>query len=63
MANRGITQEMIDSYVENGKALYQYAFVTPEGVAVVDSNGKLVTTWSSDIDANILEIVKKLFGK
>ena len=68
MVNRGITQEMVDSYVANGKALSQgngkYAFVSPDGVAVVASNGKLVTTWSSaDFDANMLEIIKKLFGK
>ena len=36
---------------------------TASGTTSVASNGKLVTTWSSDIDANILEIVKKLFGK
>lgn len=51
MTNRGITQEMVDSYVANGKALSQ-------------GNGKLVTTWSSgNYDASMLDIVKKLFGK
>ena len=68
MVKRGITQEMVDSYVANGKALSQgngkYAFVSRDGVAVVASNGKLVTTWSStDFDANMLDIIDKLFGK
>ncbi|MFR1296900.1 MAG: hypothetical protein ACLSBH_16600 [Coprobacillus cateniformis] len=68
MVKRGINQEMVDSYVANGKALSQgngkYAFVSRDGVAVVTSNGKLVTTWSSaNFDANMLEIVDKLFGK
>jgi hypothetical protein len=68
MAKRGITQEMVDSYVKNGKALFQgngkYAFVYPDGVAVVTSSGKLVTTWSKlDFDSNMLEIIKKLFGE
>lgn len=68
MVKRGITQEMVDSYVANGKALSQgngkYAFVSRDSVAVVTSNGKLVTTWSSaNFDANMLEIVDKLFGK
>ena len=68
MVKRGINQEMVDSYVANGNALTQgngkYAFVSRDGVAVVTSNGKLVTTWSSaNFDANMLEIVDKLFGK
>lgn len=68
MVKRGITQEMVEGYVANGKALAQgngkYAFVSRDGVAVVTSNGKLVTTWSSaDFDANMLEIVNKLFDK
>ena len=57
MVKRGINQEMVDSYVANGKALSQgngkYAFVSRDGVAVVTSN----------VDANMLEIVDKLFGK
>lgn len=59
---------MVDSYIANGKALYQgngkYAFVTPDGNAVVASNGKLVTTWTNaTYDANMLEIISKLYGK
>lgn len=69
MINRGITKEMVDYYVANGKALMQtngakYAFVTQEGVAVVTKEGKLVTTWSSkDFDEAMLWIIKKLFGE
>jgi hypothetical protein len=67
MVNRGITQDMVDSYIAYGKALAQgngkYAFVSPDGVAIVVYNGKLVTTWSSsNFDENMFEIIKKLFG-
>ena len=53
MNSRGITKDMVDYYVKNGKALSQnngnkFAFVTREGVAIVTKEGKLVTTWSSD---------------
>lgn len=63
MAQRGVTQEMVDSWVANGKALQQgankYLFVTKEGAAVVTSEGKLVTTYSE----NMTNIVKQLYGK
>ncbi|MCM1546925.1 MAG: hypothetical protein NC034_01070 [Ruminococcus sp.] len=69
MVNRGITKEMVDFYVANGKSLMQangakYAFVTQEGVAVVTKEGKLITTWSSETyDDSMLWIIKKLFGE
>ena len=68
MNSRGITKDMVDYYVKNGKALSQnngnkFAFVTREGVAIVTKEGKLVTTWSSDnFDNSMKEIVRKLFG-
>jgi RHS repeat-associated protein len=67
MAERGITQQMVNTWVSTGKVLQQsadkFAFVTREGVAVVDRAGKLITTWSSSqFDPAMQEIVKKLFG-
>jgi RHS repeat-associated protein len=68
MAQRGVTKEMVDSWVANGKALQQgankYLFITKEGAAVVTKEGKLVTTYSSKFfDDNMIKIVKELFGE
>lgn len=68
MAQRDVTQKMVDSWVANGKALQQgankYLFLTQEGAAVVTNEGKLVTTYSSKFfDENMTNIVKQLFGK
>lgn len=67
MAERGITQQMVNTWVSTGKVLQQgtdkFAFITKQGMAVVTSAGKLVTTYSSEqFDATMKEIVKKLFG-
>ena len=68
MQQRGMTQELVNNIVENGKVLSQnngskFAYITQEGVAIVSKEGKLITTWSSaDFDSNMLEIVGKLFG-
>ncbi|WP_091012279.1 WXG100 family type VII secretion target [Paenibacillus amylolyticus] len=69
MEKRGVTQDMVDDWVKNGKALSQnegvkYAFITREGVAVVSKEGKLVTTWGKDnFDEGMTEIVEKIYGK
>ncbi|TLG76697.1 DUF6531 domain-containing protein [Culicoidibacter larvae] len=68
MSERGITFEQINYWVNTGKALFQngnkYAFITPEGVAVVDiATGKIVTAYpSSYFDETIKAIVKAIFG-
>ncbi len=68
MAQRGVTQDMVNNWVKNGKALVQnggdkFAFVTREGVAVVSKEGKLITTWGqNNFDDNMLNIIEKLFG-
>lgn len=67
MAERGITQQMVNAWVSTGKVLQQgadkFAFITKQGMAVVSSAGKLITTYSSaQYDAAMKEIVKKLFG-
>ncbi len=69
MQQRGMTRELIDHIVENGKVLSQnggnkYVYITQEGVAVVSKEGKLITGWtSSDYDEAMIEIVNKLFGE
>ena len=68
MAQRGFTQEMVNSWLANGKVLKQgenkYLFLTQEGAAVVTQEGKLVTTYSSKFfDENMTNIVKQIYGK
>ena len=69
MQQRGVTQEMVNNVVENGKVLLQnngnkFAHITQEGVAIVSKEGKLITAWSSaDFDSSILEIINQLFEK
>jgi len=68
LTERGMSKELVDSIVTNGKALEQaggtkYAFITQEGVAVVTIDGKLVTAWSKNFfDDSMKEIIKSLFG-
>ena len=48
---------MVDSWVANGKTLKQ-------GAAVVTTEGKLVTTYSSkDFDENMINIVNQLYKR
>ena len=69
MNQRGMTKELVDGIVANGKTLSQcfgskFAFITKEGVAIVSKEGKLITAWSSmNFDENMLEIIRCLFGK
>ena len=69
MQQRGMTQEMVNNIVENGKVLSQnngnkFAYITQEGVVIVSKEGKLITAWSSvDFDSSMLEIISKLFGE
>ena len=69
MQQRGITQEMVNNVIKNGKVLLQnngnkFAYITQEGGAIVSKEGKLITAWSSaDFDSSILEIINQLFEK
>jgi len=68
MTERGVTKEMVDTWVKTGKAVAQnggqkFLFVTEEGVAVVSKDGKLVTTYSKEFfDDNMKTIVKQILG-
>lgn len=69
MTERGLTKNMIESIVQDGKVITQnggskFAYITQEGVAVVSKEGKLITAWGkNNFDTNMSEIVTKLFGK
>lgn len=69
MSKRNVTQDMVNSWVQNGKALSQnggskFAYITKEGVAVVSKEGKLITTWGADnFDDAMKGIVEQLYGK
>lgn len=69
MEQRGVTKDMVNDFVKNGKVLSQnegnkFAFITKDGVAVVSKDGKLITTWGKDkFDDNMKEIVKMLWGE
>ena len=68
MNERGITQGMINAWVNTGKALQQAGnkimYVTKEGVAVVNEAGKLITAYGSSFyDENMKAVIEQLFGK
>ena len=67
MAERGITQSMVETWVRTGKALQQTGdkvlYVTKQGVACVSKTGQALTAYTSaDYDEAMKEVVKKLFG-
>ena len=67
MTERGVTQGMVDSWVQSGKVLQQssgnYLYITQDGAAVLNNAGKLITTYpSTNFDSAMWEVVKKLFG-
>ncbi|MBS7576946.1 MULTISPECIES: T7SS effector LXG polymorphic toxin [unclassified Enterococcus] len=67
LKERNMSQEMVDNIVKNGKVLSQnngakFAYITPEGVAIVSKEGKLVTAWGKDnFDKEMTELINKLF--
>lgn len=68
LAQRGMSKELVESIVKDGKALSQngakFAYVTKEGVVVISKEGKLITAWSNSyFDDAMKEIIKGLFGK
>lgn len=66
MTERGVTNEMVENWVANGKALQQagdkLAFITRDGVAVVTNAGKLITAYGKDyFDPAMQKLVEMLF--
>jgi hypothetical protein len=67
MAERGVSQSMVNSWVKNGVALQQssgnYLFITQEGAAVLSGSGKLITAYSSVYyDSAMQAVVNQLYG-
>lgn len=67
MSQRGMSRSLIEKIVKSGYTLSQsggkFLFLTAEGAVVLDSLGKLITTYSSgDFDSAILEILRILMG-
>lgn len=66
MAERGVSKTLINNIIKNGKVLQQAAnkflYITREGAVVMDSSGKIITTYSSKyFDSAIKEAITKLF--
>jgi RHS repeat-associated protein len=68
MSERGVTRNMVESWVRNGKALEQaggakHLFFTPQGAAVVATDGTVVTTIPASMyDAAYKALSISLFG-
>jgi hypothetical protein len=68
MAERGVTQKMVEAWMSSGKVLQQtgdkFLYITQQGAVVVNKAGQVVTAYGSKyFDSNMQEVVKKLFGK
>ncbi len=68
MAERGVTQNMVEVWAKTGKALQQAGdkilYVTKQGAVVINKAGQVITAYTSKyFDATMQEVVEKLFGK
>lgn len=68
MLERGITQEMVETWVNTGKALQQSCdkimYVTKEGVVVINKIGAVITAYTNqNFDLAMKQLIEKLFGK
>ena len=66
MAERNMTQSMVDDIVKNGKALSQnggekFLHLTKDGAAVVSKNGELITAYTkNEFKPAMIELLTKL---
>ncbi|MED4781965.1 hypothetical protein P9579_15025 [Brevibacillus choshinensis] len=68
IAQKGVTSEMFESWVKNGKAIMQdentYLFLTKEGVAVVSKEGIPQTAYTAEyFKDHIKNAITQIFGK
>ena len=68
MAERGVTQNMVEVWAKTGKALQQAGdkilYVSKRGAVVIDKAGKVITAYTSEyFDPAMQKVVEKLFGK
>ncbi|AEY65641.1 RHS repeat-associated core domain-containing protein [Clostridium sp. BNL1100] len=68
MAERGVTKELVESIVSNGKVLAQdggkkFFYITKQGVVILGKGGEIITTYTkNDFYPKIVNLVKKLFN-
>ena len=68
MAERGVTQNMVEVWAKTGKALQQTGdkiiYITKQGAVVINKAGQVITAYTSkDFNSAMQEVVEKLFGK
>ena len=68
MVERGVTQNMVELWAKTGKALQQTGdkilYITQRGATVINKSGRVITAYTSEyFDANMKDVVKKLFGQ
>ena len=68
MAERGVTQKMVETWMRNGKVLEQsggqFLYITKEGAAVVNKSGQVITAYGSKyFDDAMKQVIVSLFGK
>jgi len=66
MTERGVTQNMANSWVRTGQSLQQSGgktlYVTPQGVVVLNTRGQVVTAYTSaNFDTTMTNVVRQLF--
>jgi hypothetical protein len=67
MSKNGVTQEMFESWVKNGKAIMQdentFLFLTKEGAAVVSKDGIPQTAYTAaQYKDHIINAITQVFG-
>jgi RHS repeat-associated protein len=68
MAQRGVTQKMVETWMKSGQVLQQagdkFMYITKAGAVVVDKAGRVITAYGSKyFDSNMQNVVRKLFKK
>ena len=68
MSERGVTRNMVETWVRTGKALQQAGdkilYITKRGAVVINKTGRVITAYTSKyFDANMQKIVERLYGK
>lgn len=68
MSERGVTRNMVETWVRTGKALQQAGdkilYITKQGAVVINKTGQVITAYTSKyFDANMQKIVERLYGK
>ena len=67
MSERGMSKSLINNVIKNGEVLQQsankYVYISKKGVVVIESNGKIITAYSSEFfDETVKAYVNKLFN-